>query len=97
MWMLLLLAISVAALAGELTEAQKRAIEERIAERGLNQYGDPRGTMYMGGTPLFDEATGRTRDRWEFLADKHPELVREVTGQAPPAKPSPRPVTRPAR
>src|SRR3954468_10184735 len=24
----------------------------------LNQFGDPKGTYYTGGTPLFDEATG---------------------------------------
>lgn len=29
--------------------------------RGRNEYGDPNGTVYVGGTPLFDERTGASR------------------------------------
>src|SRR5258706_447546 len=37
-------------------DAQAASCVERwLAERDLNQYGDPAGTMYTGGTPLFDE------------------------------------------
>lgn len=35
---------------------------------GLNLYCDPIGTMYLGGTPLFDEATGERISREEYLA-----------------------------
>ncbi len=45
-----------------------------LTQRDLNQYGDPVGTMYAGGTPLFDERTGRATDRMEHLVRKHPEL-----------------------
>jgi hypothetical protein len=45
-----------------------------LAQRDLNQYGDPVGTMYAGGTPLFDEKTGQTTDRIQHLVRKHPEL-----------------------
>ena len=47
-----------------------------LTQRDLNQYGDPVGTMYAGGTPLFDEKTGRTTDRVQHLLRKHPELQR---------------------
>ena len=49
-------------------------VEQWLAQRDLNQYGDPVGTMYTGGTPLFDERTGQTTDRLEHLVRKHPEL-----------------------
>src|SRR5438067_7556828 len=49
-------------------------VEQWLAQRDLNQYGDPVGTVYTGGTPLFDERTGRTTDRIQRVAGKHPEL-----------------------
>jgi len=49
-------------------------IDRWLTGRDLNQYGDPVGTVYAGGTPLFDEKTGRTTDRIQHLAGKHPEL-----------------------
>jgi len=49
-------------------------IERWLTERELNQYGDPVGTMYAGGTPLFDERTGQTMDRIDHLVRKHPQL-----------------------
>src|SRR5438067_4351134 len=49
-------------------------IDHWLAQRDLNQFGDPVGTMYAGGTPLFDERTGRTTDRIQHLVRKHPEL-----------------------
>jgi hypothetical protein len=45
-----------------------------LAQRDLNQFGDPVGTMYAGGTPLFDERTGRTTNRIDYLLRKHPDL-----------------------
>jgi hypothetical protein len=49
-------------------------IERWLAQRELNQYGDPAGTLYTGGTPLFDERTGQTTERVDYLVRKHPEL-----------------------
>jgi hypothetical protein len=45
-----------------------------LAARGLNTYGDPPDTVYAGGTPLFDERTGATAGRIEYLFGKHPGL-----------------------
>jgi len=57
-------------------EATKKRIDRWIKQKGLNPYGDPQGTMYLGGTPLFDERTGRTKDRYEYILERHPELRR---------------------
>jgi hypothetical protein len=32
---------------------------------GRNEFGDPKDTLYAGGTPLFDERTGRSVPRRE--------------------------------
>lgn len=49
-------------------------IDRWLTQHDLNQYGDPVGTVYAGGNPLFDEKTGRTTDRIQRVAGKHPEL-----------------------
>lgn len=58
-------------------EATKQRIDRWIAETGRNPFGDPPGTVYAGGTPLFDEATGETIDRYEYILRRHPELRQE--------------------
>jgi hypothetical protein len=71
----MLLAFAAMASADDLTDAQKQAIDSSITQRGLNQYGDAQGTMYMGGTPLFNEATGTRTDRYDYIKQQHPELL----------------------
>ena len=39
----------------------------------LNDYGDPEGTMYAGGTPLFSESKGEMISKYEYIVVKHPE------------------------
>jgi hypothetical protein len=53
--------------------SESQCVEDWIAKNHLNQYGDADGTMYAGGTPLFDEASGQTRDRLQYIFEKHPE------------------------
>lgn len=55
----------------ELDDQQKKWIDDMIKKHGLNEFGDPKDTMYTGGTPLFDEMTGRVKDRYEYILDKH--------------------------
>jgi hypothetical protein len=55
---------------GALERAQ---VEAWIIENDLNRYGDPQDTLYTGGTPLFNEETGETTDRFEYLIDKYPD------------------------
>ncbi len=52
---------------------EKSKIEKWIVNHRLNEYGDPADTLYAGGTPLFDEATGKTITRWEYIEKKHPD------------------------
>lgn len=54
-----------------LTEKQKKLIDDRIRKEGLNEFGDSRDTVYAGGTPLFDMRTGRTKDRYDYILDRH--------------------------
>ena len=57
-------------IAGNLDEKVK--IEKWITDNKLNQYGVPASTLYAGGTPLFDESTGKTMDRYEYIKMNHP-------------------------
>jgi hypothetical protein len=56
-------------------ETRKR-IDEWIRQNNRNEFGDAQGTAYAGGTPLFDERTGRSMDRYDYVLRRHPELRR---------------------
>ena len=62
--------------AAEPNDAAASCIDAWLAERHLNEYGDPVGTMYSGGTPLFDERTGTRRSRLQVLLARQPDLAR---------------------
>jgi len=53
-------------------EAEEACVDQWLAARGLDRYGGPAGTMYAGGTPLFDERTGARKDRLEHVYKLHP-------------------------
>jgi len=55
-----------------LSQDEKTRIEQWIVNNGLNQYGDSQGTVYSGGTPLFDEAIGVRIDRYDYILQKNP-------------------------
>jgi hypothetical protein len=38
--------------------------------------------MYTGGTPLFDERTGQTTNRIDYLLRKHPALQQACPAEA---------------
>jgi hypothetical protein len=52
----------------------REKIDRWIREKDRNPYGDPKDTVYMGGTPLFNEMTGQRKDKYEYILEKHPEL-----------------------
>jgi hypothetical protein len=52
----------------------KRRIDDWIRQSGRNEFGDPKDTVYAGGTPLFNEMTGRTTDRYDYILKRNPEL-----------------------
>lgn len=58
---------------GTISQNKKTQIDAWIKKNDLNQFGDPKGTMYAGGTPLFDETTGKQIDRYEYIVKKHPD------------------------
>lgn len=56
----------------DLPESEKSQIEAWLEKNGYNQYGDKTDTVYMGGTPLFDELTGETIKLYDYLVNKYP-------------------------
>ncbi len=59
----------------DLDSQQKKWIDDMIKKMGLNEYADPKGTMYAGGTPLFNEATGAKTDRYTYIIRKRPDWL----------------------
>ncbi len=55
------------------SDEQKKFIDKKIKEEGLNEFADPKDTVYAGGTPLFNMMTGQTKDRYEYILGKHPD------------------------
>jgi len=56
-------------------------VDRWLEARKLDRYGHEAGTMYAGGTPLFNEATGETRDRMEYVFERQPEARKACTPQ----------------
>jgi hypothetical protein len=52
---------------------EKRDIDTWVLSNDLDEVGNPRGTMYTGGAPLFDERSGRRVDRYEYIVRAHPD------------------------
>lgn len=50
-------------------------LDRVLGEAGLNRFGDAPDTMYAGGSPLFDEASGRSTPRLEYVKRKRPDLA----------------------
>lgn len=59
------------------SDALKRKIDRWIEKEGRNPYGDPKGSVYAGGNPLFDERSARLKDRYDYILEKHPELKKD--------------------
>jgi hypothetical protein len=65
-------------LAKDLSAEQKEKIEKWLEEKNLNRYGDLVEAVYTGGTPLFNETTGISLDRYDYILKNHPELSDEL-------------------
>jgi hypothetical protein len=52
--------------------SEKAKIEKWIVDSKVNEYGDPLDTLYAGGTPLYDESTGETMDRFDYIKKNYP-------------------------
>jgi hypothetical protein len=58
-----------------LTAAQKQSIDDWLAKKGLNRYGDSPNAVYTGGTPLFNERTGQSMERYQYILNKFPDIL----------------------
>ncbi|MFA4833816.1 MAG: hypothetical protein WC619_03130 [Patescibacteria group bacterium] len=68
----------IAPAAKDLTKEQKEKIDKWLEKNNLNRYGDSVDMMYTGGTPLFNETTGESLDRYDYILKNHPELLDEL-------------------
>jgi len=68
----------------DLNKDQKKYLDDMIKQKGLNEFGDPKDTMYAGGTPLFDEKTGRSVPREQYVFSRHPDIARACAADAGP-------------
>jgi hypothetical protein len=57
------------------SDAEKQDIDAWLTANKdmLNEYGDPKDMVYTGGTPLFNETTGKTMTKYEYIISQHPD------------------------
>ncbi|HEX8700427.1 MAG TPA: hypothetical protein VF815_16380 [Myxococcaceae bacterium] len=72
---------TAAPLAEDARAAQETCLDKWLNMRKMDRYGSPEGTMYAGGSPLFNEQTGESTDRLEFVYKRHPK-AKEACGNA---------------
>jgi hypothetical protein len=63
-------------------QAQESCVDRWLTEKKMDRYGNAEGTMYAGGTPLFDERTGESRDRLDYVYERQPEAKKACAGAA---------------
>jgi hypothetical protein len=56
----------------------KEKIDKWLKENDLNRYGDSLKTYYTGGTPLFNETTGESTERFEYIFQKIPDILEKI-------------------
>ncbi len=61
--------------ANDLSKKEKENIDKWLKDRGLNRYGDAPNAVYTGGTPLFNEKTGNSIDRYDYILNKFPNIL----------------------
>ncbi|MCK4540443.1 hypothetical protein KAU09_04800 [Candidatus Parcubacteria bacterium] len=61
-----------------LSKEHKDKIDKWLEENNLNRYGDAIGIFYAGGTPLFNEITGESKERFEYIMEKIPDILEKI-------------------
>lgn len=61
----------------QVDEETRKRIDQWLRANDVNEFGDPRDSVYAGGTPLFNEMTGASIDRYAYILKRHPELGKE--------------------
>lgn len=59
-------------------------VDAWLKGKKLDRFGSPEGTMYAGGTPLFDERTGERAERLPFVYKRHPEAKKACQADGQP-------------
>ncbi len=62
----------------QLSREQKEKIDLWLEANGYNRYGDLVGTFYSGGTPLLNEVNGEKKERYEYILEKHPDILTKI-------------------
>jgi hypothetical protein len=57
-------------------------LDRQLREKGLNPFGDPPDMMYAGGSPLFNEKTGESVPREQYVYSRHPDIARACGADA---------------
>jgi hypothetical protein len=70
--------------------AQEACVDKWLNGKKMDRYGHPEGTMYMGGTPLFNEQTGEATDRLEYVYRRQPEAKKACAGAGAKTAPAPK-------
>lgn len=57
------------------SQTEKELIDIWLSDnkKTFNNFGDPIDMTYTGGTPLFDERSGKTIDRYDYIVENHPD------------------------
>lgn len=58
---------------GEPSAQESACLDRWLKDHNLDEYGNAAGTMYAGGTPLFNEQTGATTKRTDYVYARQPE------------------------
>jgi len=54
-------------------QAQETCLDTWLQGKKLDRYGHPEGTMYAGGSPIFNEMTGEARERLDYVYERQPD------------------------
>jgi len=65
------------------SERETACVDQWLREHKLDQFGNPEGTMYPGGTPLFNEATGERMPRLPYVYGRQPEAKKACHPASP--------------
>ncbi len=63
-------------------QAQENCLDKWLKGKKLDRYGHDEGTMYAGGTPLFNEMTGESRERLDYVYERQSEAKKACAPSA---------------
>lgn len=64
---------------GEPSAQEEACLDRWLKDHNLDPYGNAAGTMYAGGTPLFNEQTGATTKRTDYVYARQPAAQKACT------------------